>query len=375
MIYRGTLHTTDGLPFIRAMLAGVDELGGCFVPTDITPLPAPFFKNIAEMSAKDVAYVVANAMIGNDYTAEELRRLVDEWIVDDMVLSRAGNGIYALEPWAGTTMSQYDMVGRLQAILLRNCYDRMEVSLDSVFFSPSMGDSCAAISQAFKYVIGKSPVMLQSAGSLSDIEKRQMNDVVDSEMLYIVACDQQSLWRLCCRIVNNASVFAGRKPVLVGDANVASLMARVYCFFESFRLLAVNEVDGAVCICPDRCNAGDMLAAHVAVDMGLPVDIVESTSVENEDDVIMDAYSQCGYILNPRAAERWKALYNHVAEKEVSGVFINPSHPAKFRSRLEPLLNRVIMLPNKLHFKDVSNVRHKTVAPSVNALKNCFTNY
>ena len=96
MIYRGTLHTTGSLSFIQALLAGVDELGGSYVPTDITPLPAPFFKNIAEMSARDVAYVVVNAMIGNDYTAEELRRLVDEWIVDEMELRQAGKGIYAL---------------------------------------------------------------------------------------------------------------------------------------------------------------------------------------------------------------------------------------------------------------------------------------
>ncbi|MDE5635547.1 MAG: hypothetical protein K2I52_04495, partial [Muribaculaceae bacterium] len=257
---------------------------------------------------------------------------------------------------------------------LRNCYDRGDVSLDSVFFSPSMGDSCAAVSHAFKCIIGKSPVMLQSAGSLSDIEKRQMNDMVDSEMLYVVACDQHSLGRLCCRIVNNPAVFAGRKPVLIGDVNVAFLVARVFCFFEAFRQLAVNEVGGAVCICPDGCNAGDMLAAHVAVDMGLPVDIVEPTRIENVDNVIIDAYRQSGYLLNPRVAERWQALRGYVDEKEVNGVFINPSHPAKFRSRLEPLLNRVIMLPNKLHFND-SNVRHRKVAPSVNALKNCFTNY
>ncbi len=374
MIYRG-LHTTGSLSFIQALLAGVDEFGGSYVPADITPLPAPFFKNIAEMSARDVAYVVVSAMIGNDYTAEELRRLVDEWIVEDMELRQAGNGIYALEPWGGATMSQYDMIGRLQAILIRNCYDRRDVSLDSVFFSLSMGDSCAAICHAFKSIVGKSPVMLQSAGSLSDIEKCQMNDMVDSDMLYIVSCDQPSLWHLCCRIVNNPAVFDGRNPVLIGDANVAFLVARVFCFFEAFRQLAVNEVDGDVCICPDGCNEGDLLAAHVAVDMGLPVDIVEPATIENDDNVIIDAYKQCGYLLNPRAAERWQALRNHVAEKQVNGVFINPSHPAKFRSRLEPLLNRVIMLPNKLHFKDVTNVRHRKVAPSVNALKNCFINY
>ncbi len=376
MIYRGSSHTAvRNVSFIQAMLSGVDENGRGFVPVGITPLPVPFFRNIAEMSAQDVAYVVVTVMMGNDYKAEELRRFVDEWIVDDMNLYQAGEGIYALEPWWGATMSQYDIIGRFQAILIRNCYDREAVSLDSVLFSPSMDDSCAAISQAFRSVIGKSPVMLQAVGTLSDIEKRQVYYMVDRDLLHLVTCDQQSLWQLSCRAFNNQTIWNGSRPVIISDVNVAALVARVYCFFDAYRLLVINGVHGPVTISPDARNDGDMLAARVAVEMGLPVNISVPSGVENTDSVISDVYRQSGYILNPRAAERWKALNDRVMETGETGVLVNPSHPAKFRSRIEPLINRVLMLPNKLHFNDIPRVHYKRVAPSVNALKNCFINY
>lgn len=371
MIYSGSLHAAGDVSFIRAMLAGVDDRGGCFVPTGITPLPLPFFRNIAEMSARDVAYVVVTAMMGRDFDAERLRRLVDEWIVEDMELHRAGDRIFALEPWGGETMSQYDIIGRLQAILSRDLYDRQLISLDSVLFSPSFDDSCAAVSLAFMNVIGRSPVMLQGVGTLTEIEKRQVSDIVPYEMLYVVTCDQDSLWNLSCRAVNNGVVSDG---LVIGDMNVAATVARVYCFFEAYRQLAIKEVYERILLCPDGRNQADMLAARVAVAMGLPVTLIEPTAVTDADAVITDAYDRSGYILNPRAVDRWKALDGILGDGE-TGVFVNPSHPAKFRSRLEPLLNRVIMLPVRLDYKDIQHVRYKRVAPSLNALKKCFTNY
>jgi len=374
MTYKGSLYNSGSYTFTQAMLAGVDSLGGCFVPTDIIPLPGPFFNNIAEMSACDVAYVVVNSLMGGDFKAEKLRKLVDEWIIDDMNLCAAGEGIYALEPFGGSTMSQYDLIGRLFAILLRDFYDRQVVSIDSVFFSPSCDDSCAAISHAFNSVIGKSPVMLQSVGVLTDVEKSQVACIVPREMLYVVTCDQDNLCGLCCRAMNNRTIFGGHEAIMISDVNVAAVVSRVFSYFEAYRHMAISGVGGRVVVCPDRFNKGDMLAAKLAVQLGLPVTLAETKTVDDTSAVISEVYSKCGYILSPRAAARWSILHNSLKDGEV-GVFVQPSHPAKFRTMLEPLLNHVIALPHKLHFNDMQHVRYKHVAPSLNALKNCFINY
>lgn len=360
-----------GLTFTEAVLREVDRDGRPLVPAVAVPLPMPFFKNIAEMSACDVAYVVANAMTGNDFKAEELQHLVEEWIDRDAALAAAGESIYALEPLAGPTMSEYDVVGALPAILLRNCFDHGLVSVDTVFFCPSRADSCAAFSRAFIDKIGQSPVMFQPAGALSETEKQQVAGIVPYDKLYIVTCNDNSLVRLCRKTM--ASIESpDNEFVLISDDNAACVLARVVMFFEAYRQLCLKGIADSVVICADGSNDGDTVAARVALKLGLPVRFIFSEPVIDNEAVIAAVYKESGYILCPRSVARWKALRGSLNAGE-TGVFVQQSHPAKYRERLEVLLNRVIMQPLALSFKETPGVRYHRVAPSVHAIRNCLT--
>ncbi len=369
MIYYSGTGLKGKLSFTQALLAGVGADGSAIVPEVENPLPRPFFKNMAEMTSRDVAYVVANAIMGGDFSPEQLRRLVDEWIVDDFELRRAGDNLYAFEALKGPTMSEYDLIGRLFAVVLRHLYDLRAVSIDSVFFSPSRGDSCAAISQAFKSVIGKSPVMFQATGVLTELEKRQLAYIVPRDMLFVVGCGEDALDRLCRRVMSQTT-----HGVMIADCNPLAVAARVFMYFEAYRLLLVNETEGDVVVCADSSNPGDGIALLMAVKLGLPIKVIQSPTDCDVDAAILTAYKESGYIVCPRSAAQWSELRADVTGGK-TGVFIQHTHPAKSRLQLEPLLNRVIALPHRLHFNEVSHVKYKRLAPSVNVLKNCLINY
>lgn len=359
------------MTFTRAMIAGVGVDGCDIVPEAVSPLPGPFFRNIAEMSARDVAYVVASAMMGGDIAAEELRAIVSEWITDDFELCRAGGNMYAFEPTCGPTMSEYDVIGRLFAVLIRHLYDRQEVSVDTVFCSPSRADSAAAISHVFNEIIGKSPIMFQAVGTLTEMEKRQFAHTVPHEMVYTVACDEASLSRVCKRAASRHS----QQLILVSDSNVVAVVARVFMYFEAYRLLCVNGVEQSIVVCVDSTNEADVRASQVATQLELPVRFIMSQPVGDIGETAKRAFEATGgYIVCPRSAAQWSTLADALRDGE-TGVFVQHSHPAKSRFVLEPILNKVIPLPHKLHYDDVQHVRYRRIAPSVNAIINCFTKY
>lgn len=370
ILYHSKPGAGDGMSFVQALQAGIGTDGCDITPKVESPLPRPFFNNIAEMSSRDVAYVVTNAMMGSDFDAETLRHLVNEWITDDFELRQAGKSVYAFESLNGSTLSEYDLIGRLFAVLLRYLYDRRVVSIDTVFFSPSRGDSCAAISQAFQSVIGKSPVMIQVAGLLTEVEKRQLIHIVPHDMLYVTGCDEAALDRLSRRVKSMSHC----NSIMIADCNPIAVVARVFMYFEAYRLLCIAGAEGKAVVCADSSNSGDVMAAQVAIQLGLPVRLIQSEPICDIEDAILRAYKESGYIVCPRSAAQWDKLHDNLREGE-SGIFIQHNHPAKNRFLLEPLLNRVIALPHKLHFDDVPHARYKRVAPSVNALKNCFINY
>ncbi len=60
MRFYSTNHEAPAATLSQAIERGIAPDGGLYLPQEIIPLPIPFFRNIAEMPATDIAYVVAN---------------------------------------------------------------------------------------------------------------------------------------------------------------------------------------------------------------------------------------------------------------------------------------------------------------------------
>ena len=57
----------------EAVMTGLAPDGGLFMPERIPVIPRAFFNNIGEMSVRDIAYVVATTILGEDIEAAELQ--------------------------------------------------------------------------------------------------------------------------------------------------------------------------------------------------------------------------------------------------------------------------------------------------------------
>lgn len=378
MMYQGSVDNSREYTFIEALVAGVDPGGGDIVPVGITPIPMPFFNNICEMTPQEIAYVVASKLMESDFTSEQLRLLVDEWIDGISIgIAPAGVNVYAVESLDGDTMSEYDLAARLFALVARHMYDRGLITVDTLFFAPSKADSCAAMTHALKSVIGQSPIIVQTMGTLSNLERRQLVSLTPEPMRNAVNCDEHSLEKLVRRAMSLPGFFNSHIPIAMAAFNVVTLVARVVTWFIAFREMSLNKKEGTVSIVMDEADLSACNAARVAVSLGLPVSLVKARMMSREiDRFIKEAYLAEGYILCPRSASLWNAARERVADDpSLSAMFVQSNHPAKNRTFLEPLLNKVIPLPHKLYYGEDRYNKPRRLAPSIASLKTCLANY
>ena len=119
MFYYSTNHTASRATLREAVIHGLAEDRGLYMPEVIKQLPASFWQEIADLTFQEVAYRVADAFFGEDVPAEDLRRIVYDTLSFDTPVVHVEDNIYALELFHGPTLAFKDVGARFMARLLQ----------------------------------------------------------------------------------------------------------------------------------------------------------------------------------------------------------------------------------------------------------------
>ena len=104
MNYYSTNKKVSGVSLQDAVVKGLAEDKGLFMPDRIKQLPQSFFDTIETLSFQEMAYVVADAFFGEDVEADALKKIVYETLNFDVPVVHVNDNIYSLElyPWSNT---------------------------------------------------------------------------------------------------------------------------------------------------------------------------------------------------------------------------------------------------------------------------------
>ena len=80
----------------KAVVKGLAEDRGLYMPEHIKRLPQEFFEQMPEMSFQQIACAVADAFFGEDVEAEALKRIVCDTLAFDTPLVHVDENIYSL---------------------------------------------------------------------------------------------------------------------------------------------------------------------------------------------------------------------------------------------------------------------------------------
>ncbi len=408
MLFYSTNHQAPDATLEKAVVKGLAEDKGLYMPERIKSLPASFYEQIDRLSFQDIAYRVADAFFGEDVDAVSLRRIVDDTLSFDCPVVKVTDDIYSLELFHGPTLAFKDVGARFMARLLQY-FIRKEGGGDSLVnvLVATSGDTGSAVANGFLGVEGIHVYVLYPKGKVSAIQECQFTTLGRN----ITAIEVDGVFDDCQRLVKSAFMDEDLNRLMrltsANSINVARFLPQAFYYFNAYaQMKRMGKADDLV-VCVPSGNFGNICSALFGKRMGLPVkrfiaannandifyqylqtgiyspkasvqtianamdvgdpsnfariydlygkshaaisaDISGATYTDNQiADTMRDVFDQTGYVCDPHGACGFRALREGLQPGE-TGVFLETAHPAKFKATVDSILHSDIDIPAKL---------------------------
>ncbi len=391
----------------KAVVKGLAEDKGLYMPERIKALPKEFFDNIENLSFQEIAYTVADAFFGEDVDAESLKAIVYDTLQFDCPCVKVTDTIYSLELFHGPTLAFKDVGARFMARLLQYFLKKENNGSEVNVLVATSGDTGSAVANGFLGVDGIRVYVLYPKGKVSPIQECQFTTLGKN----ITAVEVDGVFDDCQALVKNAfmdaDLNAHMKLTSANSINVARFLPQAFYYFYAYAQMKKAGLADQMVVCVPSGNFGNICSALFGKKMGLPIkrfiaannanDIffkylqtgsyepkASVQTIANAMDVgdpsnfarIYDLYTkdhaaicadisgatykdeqiaetikevktETGYLCDPHGACGYRALKEGLQPGEV-GVFLETAHPAKFKDTVESIINSDVEIPAKL---------------------------
>ncbi len=283
----------------KAVVKGLAEDRGLYMPEEIYKLPKAFFDDIQNMKFQDIAYNVASNFFGDDVDGDALQDLVYDTLSFDCPVVKVTDQIYALELFHGPTLAFKDVGARFMARLLRyfTSSSSSTKNLINVLVATS-GDTGSAVANGFLGVEGIHVYVLYPKGKVSPIQECQFTTLGKN----ITAIEVDGVFDDCQALVKSAfmdkELNQHMKLTSANSINVARFLPQAFYYFNAYaRMKALGKADQLV-MCVPSGNFGNICSALFGHQMGLP--IKRFIAANNANDIFYN-YLQTGKY-EPRAS-------------------------------------------------------------------------
>ena len=255
----------------KAVVKGLAEDRGLYMPERIKQLPKEFFDTIETKTFQEIAYTVADAFFGEDVDAESLKKIVYDTLSFDCPVVKVKDNIYTLELFHGPTLAFKDVGARFMARLLQYFIKQENKGEQVNVLVATSGDTGSAVANGFLGVDGIHVYVLYPKGKVSPIQECQFTTLGKN----ITAIEVDGVFDDCQALVKNAFMDAElnqhMKLTSANSINVARFLPQAFYYFNTYaRMKALGKADNLV-MCVPSGNFGNICAALFGHAMGLPV--------------------------------------------------------------------------------------------------------
>lgn len=294
ILYKSTRGNGSTVTASQAILKGLAEDGGLYVPTQIPALDLPVAQ-LAKMSYQEVAYEVLSRFL-TDFTEEELKDCIAKaydrkFDTKEIAPLHEADGAYYLELFHGSTIAFKDMALSILPHLLTTSAKKNQVKNEIVILTATSGDTGKAAMAGFADVPGTRIIVFYPKDGVSPVQEKQMV-TQKGKNTYVVAIkgnfdDAQTGVK---QIFNNQKMAkeldqAGFQFSSANSINIGRLVPQiayyVYAYASLVRDGKLADGDMMNVVVPTG-NFGNILAAYYAKNMGLPIGKLICASNENK---------------------------------------------------------------------------------------------
>jgi len=255
----------------KAVVKGLAEDRGLYMPERINKLPKVFFENIQDMKFQDIAYNVASAFFGEDVDGDALQDIVYDTLSFDCPVVKVKDDIYSLELFHGPTLAFKDVGARFMARLLQY-FIRQQSSQEQVnVLVATSGDTGSAVANGFLGVDGIHVYVLYPKGKVSPIQECQFTTLGKN----ITAVEVDGVFDDCQALVKSAFMDAELNQHMrltsANSINVARFLPQAFYYFNAYARMKAQGLADNLVMCVPSGNFGNICAALFGHAMGLPV--------------------------------------------------------------------------------------------------------
>lgn len=389
-----------------AVMKGLPDDNGLFMPAVIPTLPASFWATVSELSFEESSFSICQALIGDYIPEADLKDIVKKAVSFPAPLVEVTNHFFSLELWHGPSLAFKDFGARFMAQLMS--YFNREESRKLTILVATSGDTGGAVAAGFYNTPGIEVVVLYPSGKVSPLQEKQLTTLGGN----ITALEVDGTFDDCQYLVKQAFLDTELNQHLrlssANSINIARLIPQMFYYVEAYKQIKDKSLP-IVCCVPSG-NLGNVTAGLIAKRMGLPIDhfIVASNAndvvpeyltegvykprvsvrtLSNAMDVgspsnfarILDLYGSTWnnikndisgamvsdedtkvamrevfgkyrYLMDPHGAVAYLALRRYVGklDKPCNAIFLETAHPAKFIEDVESILECSIEIPSAL---------------------------
>ncbi len=308
LFYKSTRNSSIRVSASQAILKGLSDEGGLFIPERIPTLDKPM-EAFANMTYAEVAYEVMSRFY-TDFTEEELKnciaRAYDSKFDTDVIAPLVeADGAYYLELFHGPTIAFKDMALSILPHLMITSARKNNVKNDIVILTATSGDTGKAALAGFAEVEGTKIIVFYPKNGVSAIQERQMVTQKGDNTFVVGIHGNFDDAQTGVKKIFADKEFAkeldekGYQFSSANSINIGRLIPQVVYYVYAYAVMLKEERIAAgekINVVVPTGNFGNILAAYLAKHMGVPIDKLVCASNHNK--VLYDFFKTGEYNRN-----------------------------------------------------------------------------
>jgi len=307
-LYLSTRNNSLKLKASEAIVKGISDDGGLFVPDHFPKLDVPLEK-LAEMDYRGVAYEVMKLFF-TDFTEVELKYCInnaydDKFDTEEIAPLSFVEDAYYMELFHGKTIAFKDMALSILPYLMTTSAKKNHISEKIIILTATSGDTGKAALAGFADVMGTGIVVFYPKGGVSRVQERQMVTQKGKNVKVVGIRGNFDDAQTGVKNIFGDKEYAAelkKHGFILSSANsinIGRLIPQVaYYVFAYTRLVKNGKIlaGDPINFTVPTGNFGNILAGYYASKIGLPVNKLICASNENK--VLFDFFNTGVYNKN-----------------------------------------------------------------------------
>ena len=308
LLYKSTRDAEKTVTASQAILKGLADDGGLFVPVSIPKLPVSLGE-LKEMTYQEIAYTVMKEFL-TDFTEEELKSCIakaydSKFDTEEIAPLAKVEDAYYLELFHGATIAFKDMALSILPHLLTTSAKKNQVKNEIVILTATSGDTGKAALAGFADVEGTKIIVFYPKNGVSRVQELQMvTQKGDNTSVVAIHGNFDNAQSGVKAMFENKELGkelneAGYQFSSANSINIGRLVPQVVYYVYAYAKLLQNEEiaeDEEINVVVPTGNFGNILAAYYAKNMGIP--IAKLICASNENKVLYDFFQTGTYDRN-----------------------------------------------------------------------------